>query len=1024
MPLIPVKLSPSGELPRITVSFAMPQSSARVVEMEATSKLEAMLLRLKGVGNIYSVSSNGWGSITLELDKHTPVDLARFEISTIIRQTWSELSDEVSYPSISVDHPDSESARPFMSYTVNSVVSPNEIHSYVENVIKNKLSTIQGIFNIEVSGARSIVWEVKYDDKQLKVYKLASTDLENAIQSHYRKSFLGVTKTDRTNGSDKLMRVLFRGSDDERFNPASITVINKEGISISLDRLVSVVQKEELPSSYYRVNGLNSIYINLTSSQTANQLRLSEEVKKVMAEICKIKNDVFEVNLVYDATTNVSHELGKIYLRVALSVLSLLVLIFLIKRSFLHLFLVATSMIVNFLCACVFYYLLKLEIHLYTLAAITISLTIIVDNVIMMSAHIVQTGNRRIFLAIMTSGITIIGGLSLIYTQNESFILNFIDFAKVITVNIVISLLLVLFYVPAFLESFSNWGAESKKNELHGDFTIKKNTKITLLYKRIIYFLNRKKKLVFLFLLLTFGLPVFLIPDKIEGDNGFARIYNKIFDDQIIKDKIRPVINKVLGGTLRLFVENVPNKTTFIESDGNEVLKIVASMPSGTTIDQINEMVGHMEEFLTGFKEIKQFQTRIAGARQASIDVIFTQDCLKNRLQYFIKNRVIDKALAIGGGSWQIYGIDNQVFSNDVRLMAGMYGVILSGYNYDELTAWGDSLSKRFLTHRRIKKVSVNPRFLDFPDDYEEYYFDLNKQQLAANKMSARDFFISLNASNMGASSEVININGSVEKVVLLSQQYHNLDLWSLKKNPNNIKDRTYVVESVSRIKRQQIPKEILKLNQRYQLFLQFDYTGSNLQAESIMKEEISDLSKRLPLGYSVEKYVDWRSDIVVTQKYQTLFLLILIMFSTTAILFNSVSQALSLVVFVPISYIGVFLTFYLFHLDFNGGGMVSLFIVTVVAVNSCIYIIDEINRQSSNATGVPILETYFNVWNSKIVPILLTFLSTILGFVPYLLFGDYGGFWFVLAVGIMGGLITAIFAIVLFLPLFLVGKK
>ena len=94
IPLLPVKLNPSRTLPGFTVQFSMPGTSSRVVEIEATSKLEAMLARIKGIKNIYSTSDNGSGSITIELDKYADIDAVRFEASTIIRQTsrWSELS--------------------------------------------------------------------------------------------------------------------------------------------------------------------------------------------------------------------------------------------------------------------------------------------------------------------------------------------------------------------------------------------------------------------------------------------------------------------------------------------------------------------------------------------------------------------------------------------------------------------------------------------------------------------------------------------------------------------------------------------------------------------------------------------------------------------------------------------------------------------------------------------------------------------------------------------------------------------
>ena len=73
IPLLPVKLNPSRSLPGFTVGFSMPGTSSRVVEMEVTSKLESMLARIRGVKRLNSTSGNGYGNITVELDKHADV---------------------------------------------------------------------------------------------------------------------------------------------------------------------------------------------------------------------------------------------------------------------------------------------------------------------------------------------------------------------------------------------------------------------------------------------------------------------------------------------------------------------------------------------------------------------------------------------------------------------------------------------------------------------------------------------------------------------------------------------------------------------------------------------------------------------------------------------------------------------------------------------------------------------------------------------------------------------------------------
>ena len=115
-----------------------------------------------------STSGNGWGRITLELDKHTNIDAARFEASTIVRQTWPDLPEELSYPILEMSRPDDKESRPFMSYTLNASATPIFIQRFAEDQIKPRLSSVQGIYRIDVSGATPMEWRLEYDSRQLR----------------------------------------------------------------------------------------------------------------------------------------------------------------------------------------------------------------------------------------------------------------------------------------------------------------------------------------------------------------------------------------------------------------------------------------------------------------------------------------------------------------------------------------------------------------------------------------------------------------------------------------------------------------------------------------------------------------------------------------------------------------------------------------------------------------------------------------------------------------------------------------
>lgn len=84
-----------------------------------------------------------------------------------------------------------------------------------------------------------------------------------------------------------------------------------------------------------------------------------------------------------------------------------------------------------------------------------------------------------------------------------------------------------------------------------------------------------------------------------------------------------------------------------------------ANLPNGSTLEQMNTLIKRMETYLSGFKEIKQFQTSVESARRASISIHFTKENQKSGFPYTLKANMISKALQLGGGDWSIYGLYN-----------------------------------------------------------------------------------------------------------------------------------------------------------------------------------------------------------------------------------------------------------------------------------------------------------------------------------------------------------------------------
>ena len=1036
IPLLPVKLNPSRNLPGFTVDFRMPGASSRVVEMEVTSKLESMLARIRGVKNLNSTSGNGSGSITVELDKHADIDAVRFEASTVIRQTWPQLPEGVSYPTISMKTSDDGALRPFMSFTLNAPSTPILIQQYAEEHIKPQLARLAGVYKIDLSGATPMEWRLEYDSEQLRLLGVTLSDIRNAVRQHYRKEFLGTHNIDTGKDGEQWIRLaLVPEMGTDVFDPSAITVTNAGGKMLRLDELVKVTRMEEEPQSYYRINGLNSIYLSVTAEETANQLQLSHAVMAEMEAIRKMLPAGYEIHVSYDATEYIREELDKIYFRTGLTVLILLVFVWLITRRLKYMLLIVTSLIVNIAVALIFYYLFGLEMQLYSLAGITVSLNLVIDSTIIMTDHIMHRRNLKAFMSVLAATLTTVGALVIIFFLDERIRLNLQDFAAVMIINLGISLLVALFFVPAMIDKTGMLSVKAtdvrKPRKGLMRFVRRRNLRrltvyFTRFYAILIRFLCRWRWAVCILLLLGFGLPVFLLPEKLGGEGRWKEFYNETLGSSTYKESVKPVVDKALGGALRLFVQKVYEGSYFTRNE-EVVLTANANLPNGSTLEQMNSLVKRMETYLSEFKEIRQFHTSVYSARRASIDIYFKKEYQNSGFPYTLKANVINKALQLGGGSWGVYGLQDQGFSNDVRENAGSYRIRMYGYNYDELYDWAEKLKTKLLEHRRIKEVLINSEFSWWKDDYQEFYFNLNKERMAQEGIDARQLFASLQPvfeRKMEVGS-VLSEEG-VEKIKLSSRQSHVYDVWAMQFFPYEVKKgEHYKLSELAVMEKGQMPQEIAKERQQYRLCLQYEYIGSSEMGNKILERDLEEFNDILPMGYTAESdSYSWSWGRKDNKQYLLLLVVIAIIFFTTSILFNSLKQPLAIIFVIPISYIGVFLTFYWFRLNFDQGGFASFVLLCGITVNASIYILNEYNSIRRRFPRLSMLRAYTKAWNAKVIPIFLTVVSTILGFIPFMVGADKEGFWFPLAAGTIGGLVMSVIGIFFFLPVFCLKRK
>jgi multidrug efflux pump subunit AcrB len=267
VPLLKVKLMPDRSLPSVSVHYSYGGANAVVVDSEVTTKLEGIFSRLEGLEKLSSRTGDGYGSISLEIDKEADMDAVRFEVATLIRQVYPELPDGVGYPQLRVSRPDEEQRiEQLMSITLNGPGQQRQVGQIAESVIKPRLSLIEGIHEVQVSGYTPMVWELIYDVNHLKQEGIEASAIRARINDYYRTATLGnVKEASGVSGIKYTIPVSFAGLSNDVPQWDDIRV-EAGGRFFKLTDLVEVRKGEVEPSDFYRINGLSTISIRVLAA--------------------------------------------------------------------------------------------------------------------------------------------------------------------------------------------------------------------------------------------------------------------------------------------------------------------------------------------------------------------------------------------------------------------------------------------------------------------------------------------------------------------------------------------------------------------------------------------------------------------------------------------------------------------------------------------------------------------------------------------------------------------------------------
>lgn len=956
---------------KLSISYHWSGASAKVVEQNVTSRIEGMVSAVEGVESVSSTSYFGSGRVTIQLKKGASVSGTKFEIAALLRQIRDKLPEGVSWPTLSggevvTSSNDPEKNKPLLTYQINADMPDREIRKQAEKELKPLLERLDGVAGVSVSGGNDIYLEISYDAIQLALNYLTASDIAEAISNYMGKeNIIGdVMQPDEDGSQSRITLQLF--IDPDKVSLESLPIKTVDGKIVYLNNLAKCRWKEREPNYYYRVNGMNTVYLAVSPEENVNLNSLSGQVKQIV-EDWEANQDSLQTlhplhfKLNYDRAEEQFSAFRTTINRSGMSLLILLLFVWLSRRNWRYLSIIAISLAANLLMAVIAYRLFDLRLHPVSMAGMAVSLGLIIDSTIVMVDHYSYHHDRSAFVGIMGAMLTTIGSMIIIFWLPEALRNELFDFSWIVIINLSVALVVAFIYVPALTESFHYQSRHQGK----------------------------PKHLIMLF-----------------RWNRIYRGYTRFATHKVWRWILLTLFLGLFGWSLWLFIDAL-NHNRYQPKENEMQLYIQGQMPIGGTAFQLNEKVQEVEAFLSKYSEIRRFETTISG-RNAYITVKFQPEALETGFPYMLENQTIGKLISIGGADWSTHGVNPRGFSNSLNLQHRSENISIAGYDYDQLYRYAEDMVKYLQNKGRVVDIVI-----EIPgqwDQEDELYMEYDHEKLVLDSVRVQDIHNAMSSllysRDMGRSrAKRRNTN-----IVLTPLQNDSLDLWQLNNSFLRVAGRDIRLSDFMNIQQRKAKNCIPRENQEYVLRVAFNVLGSWTYSSKLIKQTREEFNAKFPVGFRcIENRYHWRQE--EGQQYWLLGLVIVIIFFVCAIIFESLYQSLVIILLIPFSMIGTFLTYYWSGIEFGTGGFAAMVLLCGLTVNAGIYLLNEYNHNGKH---------FIRAWNHKIIPILLTVLSTIAGLIPFLTDGPEERFWFSFAVGAISGLIFSLLILVLVMPMML----
>ena len=944
---LPVSLMPEIAVSVVSVQTIYGGASPQTIETQITKRIEDQIFSISGLDTITSYSMDSVSLVIIMFKDGKDENLAVQEVKDKVDAIAADFPSGAKKPVVS--KVDLASAMQVMEISIEGNMSGAELYEYTSTVVKDHLSQVTGVGNVELSVG---------EEREIRVELHGAPVFERFLPVEQIAGIIARANLEVPSGNlvfdNQDIPVRFRGEFTSVEEIEDIDIPTRSGV-FKLRQLADVYDSHTLvrERTIYMdkeagTRNENAILLRIAKNPSANTVSVVDGIMKLLPRIERDSGNRVRLNVIREdagfVRNSVNDTLGNLILGI---VLTGLVLLF-----FLHdwrsTIIIAVSMPFSIISTFFVMQFMNISINVLSLMGLSCAVgTLVANSVVVLenifrhkesglsSMEAASRGTREVIMAVIASTGTNVA-VFLPLGRMEGPIGQILgDFAYAIVISTIFSIIVSFTVTPLLAARLI---PEKAKKELKTGLKLDAFFKrLEELYKKsIAYFLEqRKRAAAFIGAVIAVFVLSIMAFSKIE-------------------------------------MEITP------KSDGGRI-QVKAELPQGSSLDMTAAVLAEIENRLAAYSEVQTILTTLGNAGSLTRDVSVAQMniSLVPKAKRAMRNDAVAAAMTrtlsdIPGAVIKVAAIPELVIAEGAQI-----DLFVKGSDSAVLNEVGEKLRSRIAEVPGIMNAATNSK-----SGKRELVFIPNRKQILSDGLTVQTVAMSLRFAIDGIVSTAYR-EGGAEYDIRVKMNDENLrDIEDIRNIPVVTNSGIFPLARYADVQFEEGYNMIMRVNKQQTIEITADLLPGYVQGTVLAGVMKAAGEVTMPAGYSVSQagMSDSMSETMVGMAV-VFFSAILLVYMLLAAILESIVQPLFILSTIPLSIIGVTISCILTGTVLNNIAMIGIVMLVGIVVNNAILILDYYNQLRRE--GMTVREAMITACPTKLKAILMSNIAVILGVIP-----------------------------------------